>query len=560
MKTITKKALGILLAIALAIGIFSPIVATAAPLESLHIFGEEELESVVAHMENLAELFGVGMVSLTPEAKKIALTDFEYLHNKVMQIAPTQNIIARQLDIPSFDSLFGVYHQIIYNNIPIPTITSIYMGERWAGVHTEARYIAADYLFSLLMLFSFEFWGLGHMGPQALEAVEQMFFSAAFTAHHWPIALHPRDAIVRLWHLYYEIFNAPSSLWFYAVDESKFDFYIDWVDVLGAMDPDNVTTKIIEPGRIAYIRIQSFLNNIPLDAETLFPFYEEIQDFPHLILDFRGNTGGYVNSFLWNVLTMLIDESITFTYTEFYISNAITEAFFYAPICAAMGTVYGVFPAATYVRKNNLTLFNQDDLALLDYAIVWRAVYHPYVNNIPFNGQIWMLVDDWSASATEIAALIAIDTGFATVVGEPTAGISGVANTFASLPNTGILFRIDLGYTVDNYGRSFEEYGVVPQILNAEGMDALATVLAIIRTADIFSDIPIRHINGEAFVSVRLAAYAHNWTVAWSRAHRSAILVDPYGFEWILTAGNYGIINIDGTFYMPLANAREIFA
>jgi hypothetical protein len=83
-------------------------------------------------------------------------------------------------------------------------------------------------------------------------------------------------------------------------------------------------------------------------------------------------------------------------------------------------------------------------------------------------------------SASEVAAIISLNTGFATVVGEPTAGVTGVVHTFVGLPNTGIVFRIDLGYTVDNLGRSFEEFGVIPQILNMPELDALETVLTIV--------------------------------------------------------------------------------
>jgi len=230
--------------------------------------------------------------------------------------------------------------------------------------------------------------------------------------------------------------------------------------------------------------------------------------------------------------------------------------------------LYGVFPAREYVAANNLQQFNQDDLALLDYALVWEIEITPAENNTPFSGEIWLLVDGGSASASEMAAKISINTGFATVVGEPTAGVTFTTHTFAALPNTGIAFRIDLGYTIDQYGRSIEEFGVIPQILNAEDMDALETVLAIIGTvADVpdtddyvdFADIPRIYVDGEAFVPVRLTAYAHGWTVEWDGANNAAILTDEQGAVVVLVVSTYRVFVNGGVMFMPLEYALEFF-
>jgi hypothetical protein len=181
---------------------------------------------------------------------------------------------------------------------------------------------------------------------------------------------------------------------------------------------------------------------------------------------------------------MLLSEEISFTFPEFFVASERTTALFGDPSSMVFANLYGIFPAAEFVESQNMTEFNPDDLALLDYAIVWEARYAPAPNAIPFNGEIWLLVDGLSASASVMAAKIAVNTGFATVVGEPTSVITGVAHTFAALPNTGILFRIDLGYTTDQYGRSIEEFGIIPQIPNAPGMDALETVLSIINAEE----------------------------------------------------------------------------
>ena len=506
--------------------------------------------------EELAAILGLRMVTLTPEARDIALADFDYLTDKIIQVAPTQNILYRRSGI-SMEDYFGVMRQEIYNMTPIPSFTILLIDERWADESEEARYLAADYLASLLLIMELELDGLGHMGVQPLFLVEMIFpfivyamqqeidieqlLEEAGITNPDEIKAIERsfDADARFNQMHYNIFNTPSVLWFYGIDPSQFDFDdIDIFSELGTMNPNNITTNIIEPGRIAYFRIDCFFNNMALDSEVLFPFYEQVQNYEHLIIDVRGNSGGWINYFPLNVMAMLVNEEISFKYPEFFIANELTAGYFENPISLSSGYLYGIFPATEFVQSQNMFYFNQEDLELLDYAIVWYGMYSPSEDSIPFGGQIWLLVDGGSASASESAASISIDTGFATVVGEPTAGITGVIYTFAALPNTGILFRIDLGYTTDWYGRSNEEFGVIPQIANMPGKDALETVLALINasSAEIYVTVPL---DGIAGIIIASRAFA---TVAVVNDIFSDAQLDVYNQQIKLTYGDISIV------------------
>ena len=385
----------------------------------------------------------------------------------------------------------------------------MFMGERWVEEATDDLHIAADYLFSVLVMLAVEMGELGHMAPQPVSLIAELFFGQSFLLYAGvdidelmddldPAMLYMAieegytyeeiealvertiQAVLRFAELHVDAFSAPSALWFYGIDPYEFDFDVELAEQLGFMNPDNVTTAIIEEGRIAYFHIASFLNNLELDAETLFPFFEEIQDFEHLIIDLRGNMGGFVHWFPTNVAARLIDEPLSFEFTEFFIASELTAGFFENPHAVSGGISLGIYPIAERVEYLGLTEFNPYDLALLDYAIVWQSAAVPAEDNTPFGGEIWLLVDGSTGSTSEMAAKFSTLTGFATVVGEPTAGVTQVTHAFVPLPNTGILFRIDLGYTIDQYGRSIEEFGVIPHIFNAEGLDALETLLSII--------------------------------------------------------------------------------
>jgi len=440
-------------------------------------------------------------INLTPAAREIALADFDYFAAKVLEVAPTQNIIYRRIGLNATD-FFAFYRELIYNKAPMPSLLSVVEPERWADAPTDDLYIAADYILTITAFIAYILDGLGHFGPPMNFVIEQTFFALAHTMYHhteinqedieyWVAQGYTQEDIANtvrnieagfiFSRLHYEIYNTPSVLWFYNLDSSEFDFNLEIDDVLvGNEDPYNISTEILAPGSIAYLHIASFMSDMRLDNETLFPFYEEIQDFDHLIIDIRGNSGGWSTHFPLNVVSMLIDEAVSFYYYEFFIASERTADFFTEPHSMTNANLYGIFPIADFLETRNLYRFNPDDLELLDYVIVWHSAFFPAENNVPFSGKIWLLVDGGSASASEMAASISIGTGFATVVGEPTAGVTGVIYTFAALPSTGVLFRIDLGYTVDQYGRSIEEFGVIPQIANAAGMDALETVLALI--------------------------------------------------------------------------------
>jgi len=548
------------------------------------------------------------MVELTPEAMEIVLEDFDYLAEWIMEVLPTLGVAERVFGIP-METILEWFRETITDNEPMISLFSegilgpdipFLMGERWASPPDDPRYLAAEYLFSsLLFNFGIALGGFSHLSPIDLITLESTLFPIEWIIYHAP---RPGEPYYEYWNLsmtriHHRNFNAPSARWFYGMDYMNHDMQMEEDDVmseLGWVMPDNITTDIIVPGRVAYIGVESFMSNMLDDAAILFPFYEQIQDYEHLIIDLRGNMGGLAASFPLNFVAMLIDEPLHFQTTEFFRSSPRIEEFYVNPVPIMFGAeLYRVMPAEEYVRSRNLPYFPMGDLNYLDSVLVWDVYIAPFSDAIPFRGDIWLLVDEWSASASQMAAVIA-QNGFATIVGEPTSAVTGTIHTYVPLPNTGILFRIDLGLTTDPQGRIFEETGVVPDIPNMPGLDALATVLAVIGVErvrsvpslpehgmigtgfevglgqgqtpsttrfSIFDDLDVIIYNGEVFVSLRDIATHLGYTVTWDEPTRTAILSGDgeLGAFVFIPVDLVGAVIIDGTTYIPVDLLESLF-
>jgi len=432
---------------------------------------------------------GFPLIQLTDASRDIALEDFEYLAELMLENVPSQVVVERRFGAPLEDILDFMRDSIV-NMDPIESLHFIIMGEEYptGELPTEDLEIAADYLSSLLLWLTIDLQGLGHLSPQTLEGFAEMLEIHLALLHQMEIVdgrmmVNDEDqgsAESLPWlESRADAFSAEASLWFYGMTLDDIDLYRDMED-FGFREEGNVTTEVIEEGRIGHIHIESFMNNRAFDSEVLFPFYEEIQDFDHLIIDVRGNAGGtlaYVNY----IIPMLIDEPLEATYHEFLMAgDLITQELEDGAAVTDEDEFADVMPASDFVKEEEFPYFISEDLDILEYVVTWPLTYEPRDDNIPFEGEIWLLVDGESASLSELLAMIAIDSGFATVVGEPTAGITPTLHVYISLPNTGIVYRMDVGYIIDSQGRSIEEHGVIPDIVIEPGDDALDIVLELI--------------------------------------------------------------------------------
>jgi hypothetical protein len=249
-------------------------------------------------------------------------------------------------------------------------------------------------------------------------------------------------------------------------------------------------SAFFENNTIGYLRINSMISrydDIYVHARNyeiyMDFFYENITNASYLIIDLRGNRGGLPSHFYRFVASPLLNHSVRLPALVHYLGGVYTDE-----SIRNFSQTLGGFEHILYRRVVDC----KKSLLYLDRGIDFYRSYESALfisanarhNEAVFDGCIFILTDNRTASGAEAAVAIFKYNNVATVVGETTLGIMGTGfdplRAIISLPNTGILILFDIAYFTDPYGRPLQGYGIQPHYFNRPGMDALETVLAMI--------------------------------------------------------------------------------
>lgn len=238
----------------------------------------------------------------------------------------------------------------------------------------------------------------------------------------------------------------------------------------------NVTTKLLEDGNVAYMKINMFnMNQLHADQAILSPFYDSIKDCGHLIIDITDNPGGGMDYFNQLVVAPLISKKIEVTTYQLIKGGELNLHYLRIKEGLADGTWQPIsaLPA--------LPAINKEDLAEMAYFI--EDVYSVEPLGEPgFHGKIWLLVNENNYSSSEYAAMFSKHTGFATLVGHQTGGDGiGTDPTYIILPHSGIVVQYSSIYGMTSDGRNSEEFATTPDILSPAGESPLETCLRAIK-------------------------------------------------------------------------------
>ena len=300
--------------------------------------------------------------------------------------------------------------------------------------------------------------------------------SRYFTGHLYPASMSDYEYAMTTSDSYFKLYDVDLMNSFYRVKPHY--YYIN--SRIGYRGVVKADIKIIEEGKIAYVRIDSFWSGGYAKEyiqykKDMKKFFLDTEKYKHIIIDVSNNGGGNVKCYdsdilSYNNIGRNIRQRIYFLcsknkYTELnpsFKNNQID-----------IKEVPNIKNANT--KKNTIALYEEDAASFQELS----PGYAP-----PKDRRYWLLISGKTASAADRLAGLCKASGFATLVGSNTGGLGH--NGFYSpihmmLPKSGLLIKFDLLYGLNSEGYCTDEFGTAPDIYNLPGKDALETCLEEIK-------------------------------------------------------------------------------
>ena len=299
--------------------------------------------------------------------------------------------------------------------------------------------------------------------------------SRYFTGHLYPASISDYEYAMTTSDSYFKLYDVDLMNSFYRVKPS---YYVN--SLIGDGGVVKADTKIIEEGKIAYVRIDSFwaggyAKEYIQYKKDMKKFFLDTEKYKHIIIDVSNNGGGDVKCYdsdilSYNNIGRNIQQRIYFLcsknkYTELnpsFKNNQID-----------IKEVPNIKNANT--KKNTIALYEEDAASFQELA----PGYAP-----PKDRKYWLLISGKTASAADRLAGLCKASGFATLVGSNTGGLGHNGRhspIYIMLPKSGLLIKFDPLYGLNSEGYCTDEFGTAPDIYNLPGKDALETCLEEIR-------------------------------------------------------------------------------
>lgn len=241
---------------------------------------------------------------------------------------------------------------------------------------------------------------------------------------------------------------------------------------------ENVSTRIINENKIAYLKIRSFVGNKQeqeRDKNKMLNFYKEVSNYENLIIDITGNGGGSDEYWMDYIVAPNIDEPITQNLMFLFAIGEYNERF------------YKIDEYTKPISKlpKNTNIKPEDIKYATHFSDSLQKIISPSEAKKLFKGKIWILVDENVYSSTESFSIFCKDTGFAEIVGRNTGGDGGgMTPALVSLPNSGLIVRYTFLEFINPDGTNSEEYGTTPDIISEKYETPLETCLKEIRKSN----------------------------------------------------------------------------
>jgi hypothetical protein len=212
-----------------------------------------------------------------------------------------------------------------------------------------------------------------------------------------------------------------------------------------------VEFDIYESESVGYFYIGSFGPGVDYYYDDVLNFYSQIENYDHLIIDIRGNTGGYYSKWIEGIVRPLIQSEIvhiqhfayrTDPYVQFMQAYQLTET----------------------IPKTEFSYLPPEVLTD-DFQIHRNLMTYSPLGEFNFNGEITILTDSVVYSAAEGFTNFCKDYDFATIYGTPTGGDGIIIfPLYFVLPNSKLVVSSASACGLDGSGHCNEEVKTMPDV------------------------------------------------------------------------------------------------
>ena len=223
---------------------------------------------------------------------------------------------------------------------------------------------------------------------------------------------------------------------------------------------NNIEIRLLD-NDVAYLYIKGFdINDIDKDYATLTNFFNNIKEYKKLVIDIRGNGGGFDKYWQDNIVKQLSSKPL-YDKSYFVFKGSTFEEPF---IKDNFGFGYDSMLNIDNIINEKLPLLPSEISDYFKYYFKFENIIQPQ-NSIGFKGNIYLLVDKNVFSSAESFAIFCKDTGFATLVGETTGG-DGIVGSIpcCALPNSGFIFGFYMTMGLTSDGSCNAEMKTTPDI------------------------------------------------------------------------------------------------
>ncbi|NHJ49921.1 MAG: hypothetical protein FK733_19165, partial [Asgard group archaeon] len=216
---------------------------------------------------------------------------------------------------------------------------------------------------------------------------------------------------------------------------------------------ENVDTRLYPTDRVGYLQVSQMAYDPSLYYNQIMTFYDQIENYDHLIIDIRGNPGG--NDYFWyeNIVEPLLKENVE---SKSYI--ALKDGATYSHILRKENNYY-------FKKSKNSFDYLPPEVLAEEYKIYkFYSSFESGENPVAFDGEISVLVDKYVYSSAEAFSVFCKNTGFATLYGTNTGGDGIGHQFFFVLPHSKLVIKYSFALGLFESGHANQEIHTSPDV------------------------------------------------------------------------------------------------